>query len=75
MGRGDEGSAGRRPARIVALRCADRLIGCWLEPGGKNPLLILDGISPVRQVQAVGTKRGLPVAPSHGMSGRRVAQC
>ena len=28
--------------RIVAMRCADRLIGCSLELGGKNPLLILD---------------------------------
>ncbi len=28
--------------RTVAMRCADRLIGCSLELGGKNPLLILD---------------------------------
>jgi succinate-semialdehyde dehydrogenase / glutarate-semialdehyde dehydrogenase len=28
--------------RIVAARCAQRLIGCSLELGGKNPLLILD---------------------------------
>jgi succinate-semialdehyde dehydrogenase/glutarate-semialdehyde dehydrogenase len=28
--------------RKVATRCADRLIGCSLELGGKNPLLILD---------------------------------
>lgn len=28
--------------RIVARRCADRLIGCSLELGGKNPLLVLD---------------------------------
>ena len=28
--------------RIVARQCADRLIGCSLELGGKNPLLVLD---------------------------------
>jgi succinate-semialdehyde dehydrogenase/glutarate-semialdehyde dehydrogenase len=28
--------------RSVAARCADRLIGCSLELGGKNPLLVLD---------------------------------
>ena len=28
--------------RKVATRCADRLIGCSLELGGKNPLLVLD---------------------------------
>ncbi|HEU5484612.1 MAG TPA: succinic semialdehyde dehydrogenase [Microlunatus sp.] len=28
--------------RVVARRCADRLIGCSLELGGKNPLLVLD---------------------------------
>jgi succinate-semialdehyde dehydrogenase / glutarate-semialdehyde dehydrogenase len=28
--------------RAVAARCADRLIGCSLELGGKNPLLVLD---------------------------------
>ena len=28
--------------RIVAKQCADRLIGCSLELGGKNPLLVLD---------------------------------
>jgi len=27
--------------RVVAARCADRLIGCSLELGGKNPLLVL----------------------------------
>lgn len=28
--------------RIVARQCADRLIGCSLELGGKNPMLVLD---------------------------------
>lgn len=28
--------------RVVARQCADRLIGCSLELGGKNPLLVLD---------------------------------
>jgi succinate-semialdehyde dehydrogenase / glutarate-semialdehyde dehydrogenase len=28
--------------RVVGARCAERLIGCSLELGGKNPLLILD---------------------------------
>ena len=28
--------------RIVAKQCAERLIGCSLELGGKNPLLVLD---------------------------------
>jgi succinate-semialdehyde dehydrogenase/glutarate-semialdehyde dehydrogenase len=28
--------------RMVAAQCADRLIGCSLELGGKNPMLILD---------------------------------
>jgi succinate-semialdehyde dehydrogenase / glutarate-semialdehyde dehydrogenase len=28
--------------RAVAARCADRLIGCSLELGGKNPLLVLE---------------------------------
>ena len=28
--------------RMIAARCAERLIGCSLELGGKNPLLILD---------------------------------
>ncbi|MDN5762877.1 MAG: succinate-semialdehyde dehydrogenase (NADP(+)) [Microlunatus sp.] len=28
--------------RIVAQQCAERLIGCSLELGGKNPLLVLD---------------------------------
>ncbi len=28
--------------RLVAARCAERLIGCSLELGGKNPLLVLD---------------------------------
>ena len=28
--------------RAVAARCADRLIGCSLELGGKNPLVVLD---------------------------------
>ena len=28
--------------RLVAARCAGRLIGCSLELGGKNPLLVLD---------------------------------
>ena len=28
--------------RTVAARCADRLIGCSLELGGKNPMVILD---------------------------------
>ena len=28
--------------RMVAARCADRLIGCSLELGGKNPMLVLD---------------------------------
>src|SRR5215203_3736689 len=27
--------------RVVAARCADRLIGCSLELGGKNPMLVL----------------------------------
>ena len=30
-----------RTGRSVAARCADRLIGCSLELGGKNPLLVL----------------------------------
>ncbi|HSU35676.1 MAG TPA: succinic semialdehyde dehydrogenase [Propionibacteriaceae bacterium] len=30
--------------RKVAAQCADRLIGCSLELGGKNPLLILDDV-------------------------------
>ncbi len=29
------------PGRTVARRCADRLIGCSLELGGKNPMLVL----------------------------------
>src|SRR5215204_1194006 len=32
-----------------------------------------DGISRFVDVQAVGTQRGLPIAPSHGMSGRQFA--
>ena len=28
--------------RTIAARCADRLIGCSLELGGKNPLVVLD---------------------------------
>jgi succinate-semialdehyde dehydrogenase / glutarate-semialdehyde dehydrogenase len=32
-----------------------------------------DGISRFLDVQAVGTQRGLPIAPSHGMSGRQFA--
>ncbi len=31
-----------RTGRIVATRCADRLIGCSLELGGKNPMVILE---------------------------------
>lgn len=30
--------------RKVAAQCADRLIGCSLELGGKNPLLVLDDV-------------------------------
>ncbi len=30
--------------RSVAARCAERLIGCSLELGGKNPLLVLDDV-------------------------------
>ena len=30
-----------RPARQIAKQCADRLIGCSLELGGKNPILVL----------------------------------
>ena len=30
--------------RKVATQCADRLIGCSLELGGKNPLLVLDDV-------------------------------
>ncbi len=33
--------ARRRSGREVAERCADRLIGCSLELGGKNPMLVL----------------------------------
>jgi succinate-semialdehyde dehydrogenase/glutarate-semialdehyde dehydrogenase len=33
-----------RTGRVVAARCADRLIGCSLELGGKNPMLILDDV-------------------------------
>ena len=29
-------------ARLVAAQCAERLIGCSLELGGKNPMVILD---------------------------------
>lgn len=32
--------------RKVAARCAERLIGCSLELGGKNPLLVLDDADP-----------------------------
>ena len=30
-----------RPASTIAKQCADRLIGCSLELGGKNPILVL----------------------------------
>ncbi len=32
--------------RTVAARCADRLIGCSLELGGKNPMIVLDDADP-----------------------------
>ena len=41
--------------RKVAAQCADRLIGCSLELGGKNPLLVLDDADP--EVAAEGAVR------------------
>lgn len=44
-----------RTGRAVAARCADRLIGCSAELGGKNPLLVLDDADLLRAVEgAVG---------------------
>jgi succinate-semialdehyde dehydrogenase / glutarate-semialdehyde dehydrogenase len=41
--------------RKVAAQCAERLIGCSLELGGKNPLLVLDDADP--EVAAEGAVR------------------
>lgn len=41
--------------RIVAQQCAERLIGCSLELGGKNPLLVLDDADP--ETAAAGAVR------------------
>jgi succinate-semialdehyde dehydrogenase/glutarate-semialdehyde dehydrogenase len=41
--------------RKVATQCAERLIGCSLELGGKNPLLVLDDADP--EVTAEGVVR------------------
>jgi succinate-semialdehyde dehydrogenase/glutarate-semialdehyde dehydrogenase len=41
--------------RKVAAQCAERLIGCSLELGGKNPLLVLDDADP--EVTAEGVVR------------------
>lgn len=38
--------------RSVARQCADRLIGCSLELGGKNPMLVLDDCDP--EIAAAG---------------------
>ncbi len=40
-----------RTGRIVAAQCAERLIGCSLELGGKNPLLVLDDADPHRAAE------------------------
>ena len=40
-----------RTGKIVAARCAERLIGCSLELGGKNPLLVLDDADPERAAE------------------------
>ena len=42
--------------RIVARQCAERLIGCSLELGGKNPLLVLDDADV--EAAAAGAVRG-----------------
>ena len=46
-----------RPAEVVARQCAERLIGCSLELGGKNPLLVLDDADV--ETAAAGAVRGL----------------
>ena len=42
--------------RVVARQCAERLIGCSLELGGKNPLLVLDDADV--ETAAAGAVRG-----------------
>ncbi len=44
-----------KTGRTVAARCADRLIGCSLELGGKNPMIVLDDADP--EVAAEGAVR------------------
>jgi succinate-semialdehyde dehydrogenase / glutarate-semialdehyde dehydrogenase len=39
--------------RKVAAQCAERLIGCALELGGKNPLLVLDDADPETAAEGV----------------------
>ena len=39
--------------RKVAAQCAERLIGCSLELGGKNPLLVLDDADPETAAEGV----------------------
>jgi succinate-semialdehyde dehydrogenase / glutarate-semialdehyde dehydrogenase len=39
--------------RKVAAQCAERLIGCSLELGGKNPLLVLDDADPETTAEGV----------------------
>jgi acyl-CoA reductase-like NAD-dependent aldehyde dehydrogenase len=40
-----------RTGKLVAARCAERLIGCSLELGGKNPLIVLDDADPERAAE------------------------
>lgn len=42
--------------RLIAAQCADRLIGCSLELGGKNPMLVLDDADVERAAE--GAVRG-----------------
>ena len=46
-----------RTGRSVARQCADRLIGCSLELGGKNPMLVLDDCDP--EIAAAGAVRAV----------------
>ena len=49
--------------RKVAAQCAERLIGCSLELGGKNPLLVLDDADPERRGRRA---RSGPASPTPG---------